>query len=465
VSEKTLEQSLESWRGIIEVGPQGAVIVRERNRLREEVIDSLVRLAVFSSSEGERERARVLVWEAARQTGVKPWSIQPFYDAMGRGEVKGLTTPAINLRGMVYDKARAVIRSVQRHSVGAFIFELARSEMGYTFQRCGEYATVVIAAAVREGFEGPLFIQGDHYQVNAKKFAQGGEARDAEIKALKDLIHEAIAAGYGNIDIDASTIVDLSKGTVKEQQRDNFTISAELSAHVRSLEPKGMTISIGGEIGEVGKKNSTPEEFRVYMDGLLEVLVRLAPSAGKWKGPSKISVQTGTEHGGIPLPDGSVAKVSIDFEVLREITRIARSEYAMAGSVQHGASTLPAEAFDRFPGSDAAEVHLATDFQNIVYEHPAFPRELRDQMYAWLDRECASERKPGMTPVQFYYKTRKKAWGPFKRQCWDLPEATRSQLRAALEAKFDLLFGKLGVVGSVEAVRKHVKAAEFVRTL
>jgi fructose/tagatose bisphosphate aldolase len=461
----TLERKLEAWRGIIEIGASGAVVVRDRRRLREEVIDDLVRAAVFAPSEAEREAARVLVWESARQSGVRPWSIQTLYEAMGRGEATGFTTPAINLRGMVYDKARAVVRSVMRNQVGAFIFELARSEMGYTFQRCGEYATVVIAAALREGFEGPLFIQGDHYQVNAKKFAQGGEARATEIKALKDLIMEAIVAGYGNIDLDASTIVDLSKTTVIEQQRDNFSVSAELAAHVRSLEPKGMTISIGGEIGEVGKKNSTPEEFTAYMDGLLEDLNRRSPSTGSWKGPSKISVQTGTEHGGIPLPDGSVAKVKIDFSVLKEITRVARSRYRMSGSVQHGASTLPQDLFDQFPKSDAAEVHLATDFQNIVYEHPAFPKDLKAEMYAWLDQNCADERKPDMTSEQFYYKTRKKAWGPFKQRCWDLPEATRGQIRATLESKFDLLFRKLNVVGTVEVVSRHVHAAEFVKTV
>src|SRR5262249_30060259 len=150
----------------------------------------------------------------------------------------------INVRGMAYDTARAVAASVRKGGVGAFIFELARSEMGYAFQKPGEYATVVIAAAVREGFEGPLFIQGDHYQVNAKKHAQGGETRAAEIQAIKDLIVESIEAGYGNIDIDASTVVDLSKTTVKEQQRENFTISAELAAHVRRHEPREMTISI-----------------------------------------------------------------------------------------------------------------------------------------------------------------------------------------------------------------------------
>jgi len=35
-------------------------------------------------------------------------------------------------------------------------------------------------------------------------------------------------------------------------------------------------------------------------------------------------------------------------------------KYGMAGAVQHGASTLPAELFDRFPKLGACEIHLAT---------------------------------------------------------------------------------------------------------
>jgi fructose/tagatose bisphosphate aldolase len=401
--DKNLSALLQSWKGILEVGPSGDVKVLDARRLREEVLDDLARVAVFAADEAERGRARDLIWEAARLTGIRSASIQPLYDAMGRGEVAGFTTPAINLRGMAYDSARAVAAAAREGKVGAVIFELARSEMGYTFQRPGEYASVVLAACVREGLEGPVFIQGDHYQVNAKKFAAGGETRATEIQALKDLIAEAIAAGYGNIDIDASTIVDLSRPTVKEQQRDNFTVAADLTAHARRHQHDGMTISIGGEIGEVGKKNSTPEELRAYMDGFLEELGRRAPGA---KGPSKISIQTGTTHGGVPLPDGSVAKVKIDFDVLREISRISRKEYGMAGAVQHGASTLPADAFDHFPKSEACEVHLATDFQNMMYEHAAFPKQLKADMYAWLERNCADERKPAETPEQFYYKTR-----------------------------------------------------------
>jgi len=465
VSEKSLGQLLESWRGIIEVESSGDVTVRDKARLRSEVMDPLVWQAVFASSPEDRRKARVMIREAARQTGILPASIQPLYEALGREEVKGFTTPAINVRGMAYDTARAVLAVIRRHDVGAFILELARSEGGYTAQPPEEYATVMMAAAVREGFEGPLFIQGDHYQVNAKKFAQGGEARAAEIQSIKDIIAEAIAAGYGNIDIDASTVVDLSKPTVREQQRDNFTTSAELAAHVRSLEPKGMTVSIGGEIGEVGGKNSTPEELRAYMDGFLEELARRAPAGGTLKGPSKISIQTGTTHGGVPLPDGTVARVKIDFGVMKEISAVARKEYGMAGAVQHGASTLPLEAFDQFPSNGAAEVHLATDFQNIVMDHPVFPRGLRDEMYAYLDKACASERKPDMTPEQFYYKTRKKSWGPFKEQVWSLPAGVREELRAALEKKFDILFHKLGVIGSAATVRERVKGLDVRKTV
>ncbi len=459
--ERNLAQMLESWRGALEVTPSGEVVVTDRRRLREEAVDGLARLAAFGA-EGDRERARAIIWEAARQSGIRPASIQPLYEAMGRGEVGGFTTPAFNLRGLVYDKARAVVASALELRVGAFIFELARSETGYTDQRPGEYASVVLAAALREGFEGPLFVQGDHYQVSAARFAQGGEARAAEIRAIKDLIREAVEAGYGNIDVDASTIVDLSQPTVKEQQRDNVEASAELMAWARTLQPPGMTLSLGGEIGEVGRKNSTPEELRAYMDGLLQELERRAPGA---RGPSKISVQTGTTHGGVVLPDGTVAEVRIDFDCLREISDVARREYGMAGAVQHGASTLPPEAFDRFPEATACEVHLATDFQNLVLDHPVFPKDLRAEMYAWLDRECAAERKPDMTPEQFYYKTRKKAWGPFKRAAWDLPTGVREELRAALRAKFALLFRKLGATDTAGPVRERVRPPEFKRTL
>jgi fructose/tagatose bisphosphate aldolase len=447
---------IDSFKDTFTLSPSGELTLHKPDALKGEVTDRLVHAAVFGAAT-ESEAARWLIRDLCRARGIHLASIQSLYEAMGRGEAAGFTTPALNLRGMAYDMARAAVAAMLKLDAAPVVFELARSEMGYAFMNPSEYATVVMAAALREGMTGPLFVQGDHFQVNAKKYHAGGETRDAELKALRQLVTDAVEAGFYNIDIDASTLVVLERPSVKEQQRDNFEQQAEFTALVRKSQPKGVVISVGGEIGEVGGKNSTPEEFRAFTDNFRETFAKRADGA---PGISKISVQTGTSHGGVPMADGSVAKVKLDFEVLRSISDMARKEYGMAGAVQHGASTLPADAFGEFPKHGAAEVHLATEFQNIVLDHPEFPKELRTEMYAWLKANCADERKSGMTDEQFYYKTRKKSWGPFKSHTWGLLPRTRETLRATLQSKFEFLFQQLRVPGGRSTVTKFVKPVE-----
>ena len=132
-------------------------------------MDELVRQAVFGDKDA-REVGRWLIWEIGQHAGVRPASIHELYMARGRGEIHGFTVPAINVRGMAYDTARAIFRTAIRLDAGAFILEIARSEIAYTDQRPPEYVAVMLGAALREGFRGPVFIQGDHFQVNAKKF-------------------------------------------------------------------------------------------------------------------------------------------------------------------------------------------------------------------------------------------------------------------------------------------------------
>jgi fructose/tagatose bisphosphate aldolase len=415
-----------------------------------DLLDDLVYAAVFNPDPRIKGRARWVIKTAAPGMGVVPASIQPLYDAMGRGEAGGFTVPAINIRGMSYDVARAAIRAAKTTKTSAFIFEIAKSEIGYTEQRPGEYAVVMIAAALREGHTGPLFIQGDHFQVNAKKYLQDPAK---EIDGLRALIREAITAGFYNIDIDSSTTVDLSKPTTIEQQRTNYEIAADLTAHVRRLQPPGVMVSVGGEIGEVGGKNSTEEELRAFMDGYRQAL----SAHGKdLTGISKISIQTGTSHGGVPLPDGSVAQVALDFDTLARLSKVARDSYGLSGAVQHGASTLPAEVFDRFPAVATAEIHLATEFQNMVFEHRSFPKPLKDEIYAHLATAHADERKANETDQQFLYKTRKKAFGPFKERFWTLNGIAREAIGLALQQKFEFLFRKLSVTNTEDVVRRFV---------
>ncbi|MBN2550543.1 MAG: class II fructose-bisphosphate aldolase [Anaerolineales bacterium] len=428
----------------------GNAIVTDAARLRA----NIYKLAEVSALEsGARQgMARYLTRLAGLAMGAYPASINDLYMARGRGEVPfSFTVPAINLRVLSFDAARAVFRAALSIDAGAFIFEIARSEMGYTDQRPAEYVTNILAAAIAEGYQGPIFVQGDHFQVSAKRFSNDPET---ELQAVRDLIVEAIQAGFYNIDIDTSTLVDLSKTTIPEQQYLNTSLSAMFTAYIRSLEPTGITISVGGEIGEVGGHNSTVEELRGYMDGYNAELNAQAPGA---TGISKISIQTGTSHGGVVLPDGSIAKVNLDFDTLLRLSRVSRQEYGLGGAVQHGASTLPEDAFTHFVESEAVEVHLATNFQNMFFD--LAPADLRAQMYAYLDEKSASERKPGMTDEQFYYKTRKNVIGPFKKQTWGLPAHEKAKIGIAWEAQFLKLFKFLGLPGTrpfVEQAIRHV---------
>jgi len=412
-------------------------------------MDALVRQAVFGS-EDERTQARWMIWEIGQRAGVRPASIHELYMARGRGDVPPFTTPAMNVRILSYDTGRAIFRAAKRVDAGAIICEIARSEIAYTDQRPAEYVAVMTAAALREGFTGPLFIQGDHVQVNAKKYAADA---DAELKALRALIEEELHAGFCNVDIDTSTLVDLSKPNLDEQQRTNYERAAELTQFIRDGEPEGVTVSVGAEIGEVGGKNSDVHELKAFMEGYNRTLKTLDTSPGI----SKISVQTGTSHGGVVLPDGSIAKVKLDLEALQALSLDARKKYGLGGAVQHGASTLPPEAFSQFPQCEAVEIHLATNFQTIVMDHPALPQDLRRDVNAWVKVEAKEEWKKGDTEEQFIYKSRKKAIGPFKRRFWDLPADVRAAIGADLEKTFTFLFEQLRVKGTRAATDKYVK--------
>jgi fructose/tagatose bisphosphate aldolase len=432
------------------------LVIDDPARFRSESAADLAWTNAFTTDDPTAEAARWIIWEASQALGARSASIHELYMARARGEVSGFTVPALNIRASTFDMAGTFYDTAARADVGAVIFELARSEQTYTFQRPMDYAASILAGAIAAGWSNPVFIQGDHYQFNAKKYAADPEAMTEEIRRACRL---AIDAGYRNIDIDSSTLVDLSKDSLDDQQRENYVRAAELTAVIRDLETDGVTVSVGGEIGEVGKENSSVGELRAYLDGYNRELAARRPGS---TGISKVSVQTGTSHGGVPLPGGGVAEVDLDFNVLKELGEVAR-RYGLAGAVQHGASTLPDELFHQFPAVETAEIHLATGFQNAAYDHPAFPAALKDEIRAWLRTNAADERKDGQTEEQFLYTTRKKAIGPFKRQLWDLP--TRDEILASQASRLAFLFTELRVNGTLEMLERYIHPVSVARPI
>ena len=362
------------------------------------------------------------------------------------------TVPAMNLRGWSYNTIRAVFRAAQQINAHLFIFEQSITETQFAEQPPVEYTAAALAAALREGHVGPVFMQADHDQVNAKAYAQDPQA---EIERLKGMMKKQIDADFFNIDIDASTVVDLSLPTVEDQQRLNAELTALFTDYVRSLEPAGVTISLGAEIGEVGHHNTTPEELHAFMSVYPKALAAKNKEAA-WV--SKISVNSGTYHGGKMQPDGTLAPVNVDYSVLKTITTLCQNDYHMAGAVQHGASTLRGEQLAQMPDNGAVEVHLALGFNNLIFDHPSLPKSFSEDIKNFTFTHHAHERGANENDTQFLYNVRKKAWKIMKEKFWNLPEPIQNDVMNSLQKMFHDMFVWLKIENTVDLVARYTEA-------
>lgn len=373
-------------------------------------------------------------------------SIHELYMAMARGEVKGFTVPAFNLRGMTEELSQGIFEAAIETDTGAFIFEIARSEMMYTNQLPMEFVRRVLVGANKANWHGPIFVQGDHSQA---KVAKPGEMVEGEVHRIKTLIDVELEAGFYNIDIDASTLVDNSLPTVIAQQKVNAQVTCELAKYIREREPKGVTVSIGGEIGHIGERNSTEEDLNCFV----ELFSRSYPKG--IKGLSKVSVQTGTSHGGKMLSDGTMEEMKVDFDVIEKLSKLAK-KLGMAGVVQHGASTLPESMFSLFPKHGAIEIHLSTGWQNMIMDNPNFPSEIKEGMREWVAREKGSERKENETDEQFFYRMRKFAWGHIKTELDKTSDEFKLIIKEEMKKRAKELFGALKVEDTKNVVNKYI---------
>lgn len=391
---------------------------------------TLITTALFANDSTAKKHAQEDILRKAKNQGIYSASLFPLYEAIGKGTLEdSFTVPALNIRTLTFDTARMLFTLMKQYEIGPIIFEIARSELTYTNQTPGEYAFSVIAGALAADYSGPVFLQADHLQVNKLNFDHQPEQ---EITDLKHLISSYINAGFHNIDIDASTLVDYTLTTPRLQQEKNAQVTARLTSYIRTLPRKDFHFTIGGEIGHIGDRNSTVVDLRAFMEQYLTLL----PNQ---QGISKISVQTGSTHGGIPLSDGKIKEILINTQVLKDIGKTARLEYFLGGVVQHGASTLPLHIFQALREAQTLEVHLATALQNITFD--TLPSEIREQMYAWIKNECVVEKE--WTEEQFLYKSRKKAFGPFKQQLFELSPQVKMHISSAQAAYLTPIFKNL----------------------
>ncbi len=417
-------------------------------------VDVLVEAIVLSPDVKLKSFCSWVIWEVALELGIIPASLFDLYHHSVQKRTAGFTIPAMNLRTFTYEHAQAMFRAAKKYNAGAFVFELAPSEVYYTNQTFLEFSIIILASAIREHYSGPVFLQGDHLQFNPRVFRKNPLQ---EIKKVKKIIQCALNAGFYNFDIDTSTLVNFRKKDFSEQQSMSASVCAQLTQFIRNNQPSFVNVALGGEIGELSKKNSTPEELHAFMEEFKRTYHVHQP------GLSKISIQTGAFPGGVVLPDGTIAQVHIDFETIQSLSRIAQEQYGLAGVVQHGASTLPSDAFHKFVDAHTREIHLATQFQNIVYN--GLPISLKERMYSWIEKTFRAERGLTDTKEQFLYKVRKRALGPFKQELFQLPKDIKNKIAYDLTKEIEFLFSELKIENTFPLVSKITNLAKTKRNL
>lgn len=419
--------------------------------LREQELDSAaVELALAPA--GQRHEKAATLRRFAAAAGVYPSSIRPVYRALADHRLSAMTVPAMNLRGLSYVLARAVFRAGARLQAGPVMFELAPSESDIADQSFAEFCSQVLAAAVREGYRGPVFLQGDHFEVEA---GPGGD-----LSPLVRRSEEAVAAGMRQIDLDAAGLADGSAASAEERQRPNALATAHMLAHLRAV-AGGDGLVVGGEVGEIGGANTTQQELRIF----LEMVARALPEGVR--GLDKVSVQTGTRHGGVLNADGSVGEMPIDLELVARLSATARDEFGLPGVVQHGASTLSMAQLAKLPGAGVSEVHLATGIQNLVFDHPALPTALVERMKRELDEENVTHAESGhyqaiaeLSERQRFVMNRWKAWGRYKRELWTLEPQVLAAIGDGMESWAAELLTSLRLAGEREAVAPFLPSAD-----
>jgi len=423
---KTVPALLNNIQGVITLNKEG-IVIYDINSLRE-MTDYLADEAALNENLAVRKAASRILAEAGEALGINSSSIHNIYMARRRGEVlHKVTVPANNLRGMAFDAAQAGFKVIMENN-GIAIFEIARSETGYTKQPPHQYAAMIYAAAIKTGYTGPIFLQLDHAQT--KKDLYFGIRQEADPQKamgdIKDLVKEAVEARFFNIDVDPSTLMvagnlktatlpelsalglnnleELGRGALMDmpeedillRQTFNIRETVAMVEYIRGLEKKynlPLTIAIGAEDMHVDQKVlSTPHSVKVFAQAMEKALAEKGIKEGE--GIVKISVQSGTDHGGVTIAGVPVGAegVPIDFAILEKITQLAEKGElgsTISGSVQHGASTLPNEYFGEFSNYNVIEVHLATGYQNeqirvIREERPALYQELNESMVASL---------------------------------------------------------------------------------
>lgn len=375
-----------------------------------------------------------------------PISGKLIFDAL---KDKNVIVMAANIR--IQHCFRSIIDAA-KETDSAVLFEIAKSEIGYTDQQPEEFARVCKEAIKAANANIPYCIHGDHITIS--------ENTPAAIAAAEDLIKKEIDAGFTSFAIDASHNFDISAAKTIDQLAANIKITTHLAKLIEKLmKDKGKTradYSLEVEVGEIGKTD--PKTGKQELTTVDEAVTFIKALHENGIYPDLIATNNGTIHGNVYDAEGNVIPLlGIDDKRTREVANaIAPLGVKIA---QHGITGTPLELMHKLINAGIAKGNVATHWQDLAIEN--MPPELVKKMEQWtLDkyRADAKAKKPNMSDKEIVGKNIKNAIKPFKKEIADIDDKYKEKIYKACKASAIEYFEAFNGKGSGKVVRNAIES-------
>lgn len=417
-----LRHLCESMHGVIRYNQKDGFRLLVPQMLRGELVDRLAITAALGDSEDVKEMARFLIRASAISHNIWCDSVSPIFLGIGQGKYQGFTIPAINLRGITYYLARRVFHSARRQKAGPIVFQLSSSEMDITGQPPSEYVSCILAAALRENYSGPVFLQASRIGTRDQK-TDSLDLPDIKPSAL---IADAIASGIFNLEFECS---------------DDLDETVKLISEIRMHQPDGVSIAVGCTIPLPKSRQTAVQELLGFVTGLKTRLQDLKIN----ESVCKINLVCNSDPMGSDFLDQDQMTGMLDFNRLGALSEILREQLGMAGPVLSSSHEIQADFFDQVATYKISELKMETWIQDLILNHDRFPTGLREEIRAYLETEYTHLRKADWSDQHFYNNLRSRAWKPYKKTLWSLDHRTRLTISNSFEDRIKLLFENLHV--------------------
>lgn len=438
-----IAQLQESLQGVVKLRQGSELRLLVPQMFRGELVDRFVYTSILGGTQKLRHLCSLILRSAALAHGIWCDSIHPFYKTLSTGRKAVMTIPAYNVRGLTYSIVRTIFRTAQKLNAGPFIIEISPHEMSFTQQRADEIGACVLGAALRENYFGPVFIQGDHFKIDAHRSQQ---EKLTDTNRMQSLISDAIGNGFYNFDIDATHSLTCEHQAGRDALQDHFERVARVCEFIRQAQPQGVTAAMGVEFGSMSRLLTQKDLVLREIDMLQSNLAALQVTPGLTKICFHLDSDTNAMDNGL-VPHISQ---SLSQEVLSALSGLSvqlKSMLQIAGLEIHAGSGISHSVLDNLPSNGIVEVHLGTQIQDIIFDHPRFPIGLTEEIHSYLETHCSMDLQAQTSRDYFYYTARKKSWGPFKKAICSLDERTKAAILQDIEKEVSLNFELLRVAG------------------